>query len=186
MDTMPSPEAELDGFIAKFGADNQALIRSIRAHLRARMPTANELVYDNYNFFVIGYSASERPSDCIVSIAAAAKGIALSFYHGTDLVDENNVLLGSGSQNRFIRLDAAATVARPEVDALIEQAIRVNKTALPSTGGANSSSARCRPSNGRVADLHSAAIASNSCAARNFSASSAAMQPVPAAVTAWR
>jgi hypothetical protein len=33
---------------------------------------------------------------------------------------------------------------------------------------------------------YSAAIASNSCAARYFSASSAAMQPVPAAVTAWR
>src|SRR3954468_6821405 len=33
---------------------------------------------------------------------------------------------------------------------------------------------------------YSAAMASYSCAARYFSASSAAMQPVPAAVTAWR
>ena len=33
---------------------------------------------------------------------------------------------------------------------------------------------------------YSARSASNSCAARYFSASSAAMQPVPAAVTAWR
>ena len=69
---MPSPEAKFAEFIGEFSAQNQALIQSIRAHLRARMPTANELVYDNYNFFVIGYSASERPSDCIVSIAAAA------------------------------------------------------------------------------------------------------------------
>jgi hypothetical protein len=29
--------------------------------LRQRLPTANELVYDNYNFFVIGYSSTERP-----------------------------------------------------------------------------------------------------------------------------
>ena len=38
---------------------------------------------------------------------------------------------------------------------------------------------------GRRSD-YSAARASNSIAARYFSASSAAMQPVPAAVTAWR
>ena len=38
----------------------------------------------------------------------------------------------------------------------------------------------------KVAANYSAAEASNSCMARNFSASSAAMQPVPAAVTAWR
>ena len=59
-------EVELDSFIGKFAAPNQALIRSLRAALQARLPAANELVYDNYNFFVIGYCPSERPSDCIV------------------------------------------------------------------------------------------------------------------------
>ena len=34
--------------------------------MRKRFPTANELVYDNYNFFVIGYCTTERPSDCVV------------------------------------------------------------------------------------------------------------------------
>jgi hypothetical protein len=34
-----------------------------------------EIVYDNYNFFVIGFSVTERPSDCILSIAAAANGV---------------------------------------------------------------------------------------------------------------
>jgi hypothetical protein len=41
--------------------------------VRKKLPTAHELVYDNYNFFVIGYSATERPSDAIVSIAAKAR-----------------------------------------------------------------------------------------------------------------
>jgi hypothetical protein len=40
-------------------------------------PRPLKIVYDNYNFFVIGYSATERPSDCIVSRAAAANGVGL-------------------------------------------------------------------------------------------------------------
>lgn len=73
-------EQQLAGFIDKFDAKNAVLIRSVREALRRRLPTANELVYDNYNFFVIGYCPTERPSDCIVSIAAAANGVGLSFY----------------------------------------------------------------------------------------------------------
>ena len=54
----------------------------MRRALRKRFPSANEIVYDNYNFFVIGYSPTERPSDTIVSLAAAANGVGLSFYRG--------------------------------------------------------------------------------------------------------
>src|SRR5262245_27902212 len=48
-------EKHLKTFIAKFDAKNQSLIRAVRALLRRRFPAANEMVYDNYNFFVIGY-----------------------------------------------------------------------------------------------------------------------------------
>ena len=94
---------QVEIFIDKFDSKNAALIRSARKTLRKRLPAANELVYDNYNFFVIGYCSTERPSDCIVSIAAAATGVGLSFYYGASLPDPLKLLLGSGSQNRFIR-----------------------------------------------------------------------------------
>ena len=58
-------EQQLRSYIAKFEPKHQVLIRSVRKELRQRFPTANELVYDNYNFFVIGYCPTERPSDCI-------------------------------------------------------------------------------------------------------------------------
>lgn len=127
-------EEQLDSFIDKFEPKNQALIRAMRKVLRKRMPTANELVYDNYNFFVIGYCSSERPSDCIVSIAAAASGVGLSFYRGADLPDPHGILLGSGKQNRFIRIEAAEALNRPEVEALIARAIAHGKTPLPVNG----------------------------------------------------
>src|SRR6476620_11289344 len=87
---------QLKMFIAKFDAAHQTLIRATRSALRKRFPTANELVYDNYNFFVIGYGPTERPSDCLLSIAAGANGIGLCFIRGASLPDPKNVLQGSG------------------------------------------------------------------------------------------
>jgi len=130
----PTSEQQLASMIRKFDSKNAALICSMRKALRERMPSANELVYDNYNFFVIGYCSTERPSDCIVSIAAAANGVGLSFYCGAKLPDPHRILLGSGSQNRYIRIDSVALLARPEVDRLIAAAINQARNRLPAVG----------------------------------------------------
>jgi hypothetical protein len=129
-----SDEERLADFIDKFDSGNAFLIRSVRKTLRRRMPTANELVYDNYNFFVIGYCSTERPSDCIVSIAAAANGVGLSFYHGAFLPDPHGLLLGSGSQNRFVRIESAATLVQPGVEELFAAAIAQAANPLPAKG----------------------------------------------------
>jgi Domain of unknown function (DU1801) len=150
-------ETQLESFIDKFDPDNQGLIRDARAALRRRLPAAHELVYDNYNFFVIGYCSTERPSDCIVSIAAGSNGVSLSFFRGADLVDECGVLLGSGNQNRFIRLVSAETLARPEVDALIQQAVDIGRSPLaedtPGKLIIRSISAKQRPRRTKVDNL---------------------------------
>ena len=65
----PTPEAQLRSFIDMLDPKHQKLIRSVRAALRKRFPTANELAYDYSSFFVIGYSPTERGIDAIVSIA---------------------------------------------------------------------------------------------------------------------
>lgn len=146
---MASATQQLAGFLAKFDARMAKLIRSVRARLRKRFPTAIEIVYDNYNFFVIGYSSTERPSDCVVSLAANSKGIVLSFYWGSTLPDPHKLLQGSGSQNRFIRLPSAATLAEPAVEALLAAAAAQSKTQLPFSGGGylviKSISAKQRP-----------------------------------------
>ena len=135
----PSLEAEtrLKGFIDKFEPAQQALIRAVRKALRKRLPTAHELVYDNYNFFVIGYGPTERPSDAILSLTGAAKGVGLCFIHGASLPDPQKILLGSGNQTRFIRVDSVEVLARPAVEALIKAAIAKAKTPLPSKGRGN-------------------------------------------------
>ena len=132
--THPSPELQLKTFIEKFDPKDQRLIRAVRTAVRRRFPTANELVYDNYNFFVIGYSPTERPSDAIVSIAARANGVGLCFIHGADLPDPTTLLLGEGTQTRFIRLESASVLSAPDVEALLTAAVDHAKQPLSASG----------------------------------------------------
>jgi hypothetical protein len=141
--------AQVDGFIDKFDPPMAKRIREVRAVLRKRFPTAIEMVYDNYNFFVIGYSPTERPTDYIVSLAANSKGVGLSFNHGADLADPHGILQGSGSQNRFVRLvDGAKTLKHPHVAAMIDAAVENSGIAFPKERGmtvVRSVSAKQRP-----------------------------------------
>ena len=142
-------EARIRSFVAKFEPGIAGRISGCRAALRALFPTAFELVYDNYNFFVIGYSPTERPSDTVVSLAAAANGIGLSFYRGATLPDPEGLLLGSGTQNRFVRLPAVEVLSSAPIRALIRAAVVQAKVPFPPSGGGRavirSVSAKQRP-----------------------------------------
>lgn len=127
-------EKQLQTFIDKFEPKHQKLIRAVRRALRKRLPAAHELVYDNYNFFVIGYAPSERPTDSILSIAAGANGVGVCFIRGATLPDPHKILLGSGKQTRFIRIESAKVLASPEVEALIAAATAQSRTPVPATG----------------------------------------------------
>jgi hypothetical protein len=129
-----SPERQLAGFIAKFSPANAALIRAARRKLRVRLPTAIEFVYDNYNFFVIGYGPNVRPSDAIFSIAAQAKGVSLCFLQGAGLPDPQGLLRGSGHRVRNVRLDSASRLDTAGVRALITAALAQAKVPMPRTG----------------------------------------------------
>jgi len=148
-DTPRAAEARLEEFVAKFSPDHQRMIRAVRKRLRQRFTGANELVYDNYNFFVIGYSPTERPSDAIVSMACGANGVGLCFIHGATLPDPTGILSGSGKQTRFIHLDTPALLGRDDVEALIAEAIARSKAPLGAAGAGRliirSVSAKQRP-----------------------------------------
>jgi Domain of unknown function (DU1801) len=132
--TPASAERQLRGFIAKFDPKHQTLIRTVRKTLRKRFPTAYELAYDNYNFFVIGYGSTERPSDCIISMAAGANGVGLCFIRGASLPDPKKILLGAGNQTRFIRIESPGVLGRAEVKALVAAAVARARTPLPTRG----------------------------------------------------
>ena len=143
-----SPSTQIAAFIAKFDPKMAKLITSLRTAVRKRFPTAIELIYDNYNFLVFGFCTTDRASDCLVSLAAQAKGVSLCFYWGKTLPDPHKILLGSGNQVRWIRLEGPATLARPEVEALLKAAVAQAKHPLPAEKGytiVKSVSAKQRP-----------------------------------------
>ena len=119
---MTLAEDQLKSFIGKFDAKTQTLIRATRRAMRKQLATANELVYDNYNFFVIGYCPSERTSDAFVSIAAAANGVSLMFLRGARLLDPHKLLQGTGKLNRSLKIKSATDLDRREVRSLISEA----------------------------------------------------------------
>ena len=141
-----SAESQLKGFIDKFEPRHQTLIRAARKAMRRRLPTAFELAYDNYNFFVLGYGPTARPSDCIVSLAAGASGLNLCFLQGARLPDPKKVLLGAGNQTRFVRLSSAADMAHPEIETLLSAAMPRRKLRFHRARRARLSFAPCRRS----------------------------------------
>jgi hypothetical protein len=144
-----SPEAELRSFISTFDPKGQKLFRSVRAAVRRRFPTVNELVYEYPGSVIISYTPTERGIEGIVSIAERADGVFLYLSHGPQLPDPKKLLQGTGKETRFIRLDAAGRLGHPDVEALIAAAIDHATVPLPSTGKGKliiqSSASRRRP-----------------------------------------
>ncbi len=129
-----STSAQIDRFLARFTPEIRKLAGDCRRALRRRMPTATELVYDNYNALVFGFGPSERAGEAILSIALYPRWINLFFLWGARLPDPHELLAGAGKQVRSIKLDAAARLDEPGVRALIDAAIAMNEVPLPKSG----------------------------------------------------
>src|SRR5262245_9013459 len=118
-----APEEQLAGFIAKYAPEIGDKARAALAKMRARLPGAIELVYDNYNALAIGFSPTERTSDVIFSITLYPRWVSLFFFRGADLPDPQKLLKGGGKQVRHIILESASDLDKPAVKALMDRAI---------------------------------------------------------------
>jgi hypothetical protein len=130
-----TPAKQLAAFLARFSPGVAALAKTGRAKLRKRLPGAIEMVYDNYNALVIGFSPTERPSDAILSLVIFPKRVSVCFIQGKHLPDPHGVLVGDGNQVRFIQLDAdAAILDTPAIRALVSEAIAFGETPFAGRG----------------------------------------------------
>lgn len=132
--TIVNPSREVTAYIARCEPKLAALVTAARRALRAKYPTATELVYAKSNGLALGYSPTERTSDAFVSLAVYARGLNLYFLHGKHLPDPDGLLIGAGNQGRFIRLTDVAQLTTPAVEALLREAIRFGDEPLPRSG----------------------------------------------------
>jgi hypothetical protein len=128
-------EAELRTLIAKFAPTHVSLITATRRSLRKRLPTAHEIVYEYRDWFVISYSPNDRGYEGVLAIRGSADGVKLYFNRGKELPDPEKLLQGPGKQQaRWISVEAASTLARPEVARLIDETTARNPVPFAPAG----------------------------------------------------
>ena len=125
---------QIAGFLAKYTPQIRKEARAARRILRQRMPTAVEVVYDNYNALVFGFVPGQRVSEAILSFALYPRWLTLFFLQGAELDDPRGLLKGSGNVVRHIALAGAADLDRPAIRTLIRQALARARVPLPATG----------------------------------------------------
>jgi hypothetical protein len=128
------PHAQLDSFIDRYSREVAADARRALAFMKERLPTATQLVYDNYNALVVGFGAGPRASDIIFSIALYPRYVTLFFARGLELADAGGLLEGGGKGVRHVKLRPVSRIETPEVGALIDAALAIATPPLPPKG----------------------------------------------------
>ena len=118
-----SPKAQLERFIRKYSPAVAAQGRATLTKTRRLLPGAVQLVYDNYNFLVVGFGPSERALEAVLSVIFAPRWISICLIRGKGLPDPQRLLRGSGNQVRSIRLETPQDLDTPAVRALITLAL---------------------------------------------------------------
>ncbi len=132
---MSSAEDQLAGFLAKFTPEIATSAHKILAGMRARLPGAIELVYDNYNALAIGFSPSERASEAIFSIAVYPRWVSLFFLQAKgSFPDPQRLLKGSGNKVRHIVLKNPESLDDPAIQALMDHALKAAIVPLKPAG----------------------------------------------------
>jgi hypothetical protein len=129
-------EKQVDGFLAKFTPEIEKLARACLKKLRARLPGAFELIYDNTYGLVFGFGPTERASDALFSLVLYPRWVSLFFLQGAKLADPHKVLKGSGNVVRHVVLASAKDLDLPAIKELMDQArLNAKKDILPKSGG---------------------------------------------------
>ena len=89
-------------FLAPFPGEVQENALWLREFVWQLYPNCNELIYDNYNALAFGWSVTDRLPHTFCSVAVMSKYVHFGFYWGSEIADPEKILLGKGSQYRYI------------------------------------------------------------------------------------
>src|ERR1700709_1316782 len=85
-------------------------------------PETNELIYDNYNAVAFGWSLTDKVGDVFCSIAVASDHVNFGFNRGVDIADPDKILLGNGTQYRYIQVREKDDFPEEYIKQLLEAA----------------------------------------------------------------
>jgi hypothetical protein len=87
-------------------------------------PDANELIYDNYNALAIGWSPTDKVGHtfCSIAIGRTSNNVHFGFYWGSEISDQNKILLGNGAQYRYILVKNKSDFPEEYIKKLLKEA----------------------------------------------------------------
>jgi hypothetical protein len=111
-------------FLKPFEKEIQEIVLWLREFVWDLYPTANELIYDNYNALAFGWSLTERQGHvfCSVAVMRTNQNIHFGFYWGSQIADPKKILLGAGNQYRYILVKNKATFPKAYIKKLLKEA----------------------------------------------------------------
>jgi hypothetical protein len=95
---------DLLNFLSPFPEEKRDLALWLREFIWDLYPTANELIYDNYNALAIGWSPTDKVGHtfCSIAVGRTSNNVHFGFYWGSKISDPEKKLLGQGNQYRYI------------------------------------------------------------------------------------
>ena len=97
-------DKQIMSFLAPYPEHIRDLALRLRDFIRDLYPKSNELIYDNYNALVFGYSTTDKAGDAYCSIALYSRHLNFGFLRGRELSDPKKILKGKGSLYRYITM----------------------------------------------------------------------------------
>lgn len=127
-------EAELKRLVALFSPKQAKLAATVRRWMQKRLKTAIELVYEYRDCFVVSFSPTAHGYQGVLVLRGSADGVRLYLNRGKGLPDPAKLLQGTGGMVRWIAIESAATLKRPEVVQLVDLAIAQNEVPFATSG----------------------------------------------------
>lgn len=111
-------------FLQPFPKEIQELALWLRDFAWDLYPTANELIYDNYNALAFGWSPTDRVSHtfCSIAVGRTSMNVHFGFYWGSEITDPKKLLIGEGNQYRYILVKSKNDFPETYIKQLVKEA----------------------------------------------------------------
>jgi hypothetical protein len=111
-------------FLRPFDEQTKDIVLWLRDFVWDLYPTANELIYDNYNALAFGWSPTDRVGHtfCNIAVGRTSKNIHFGFYWGNEIADPENLLVGNGKQYRYTLVKNKKDFPKRYVKKLLKEA----------------------------------------------------------------
>ena len=108
-------------FMKPFSDEQRKTALWLRDWVWHLFPTANELIYDNYNALAFGWSVSDKQGDTFCHIAMQ-RGVTFGLYRGMEIPDTDHRFTSNGKQARHIKVPDINEFPKTYIEGMLYQA----------------------------------------------------------------